>query len=49
MSDGDNLPSLRDYISNWLGFRLPAVPLPQTVKNFDKAIGKILRKAQDRK
>ena len=36
------LPTLSDWIANWLGFQLPAIPMPQTVKNLDKAVGKIL-------
>jgi hypothetical protein len=40
---GDNpLPTMSDWIANWLGFQLPAIPMPQTVKNLDKAVGKIL-------
>ena len=40
---GENpLPSVRDWIASWLGFQLPNIPMPQIVKNFDKAIGKIL-------
>jgi hypothetical protein len=40
---GDNpLPTMSDWIANWLGFQLPSIPMPQTVKNFDKAVGRIL-------
>jgi hypothetical protein len=40
---GDNaLPSMSDWLANWLGFQLPTIPMPQTVKNLDKAVGKIL-------
>jgi Protein of unknown function (DUF2806) len=42
MPNDNDLPSISNYISNWLGFQLPAISLPQTVKNFDKAIGNIL-------
>ncbi|MDA9391453.1 hypothetical protein WN73_12460 [Bradyrhizobium sp. CCBAU 45394] len=33
---------MSDWIASWLGFQLPSIPMPQTVKNFDKAVGKIL-------
>src|SRR5882762_4353288 len=36
------LPTLRDLIAQWLGFQLPTIPLPQTVRNLDKAIAKIV-------
>jgi hypothetical protein len=36
------LPTLSDKIAEWLGFQLPTIPMPQTVKNLDKAVGKIL-------
>jgi hypothetical protein len=40
---GDSpLPTLSDWIASWLGFQLPSIPMPQTVKNLDKAVGKIL-------
>jgi hypothetical protein len=42
MPDSDNLPTIRQWIWDWLGIPLPAVPLPQTLKNLDKAVGKIL-------
>ena len=42
MVDGDELPTIGEALSNWLGVQLPSIPLPQTVKNFDKAIGKIV-------
>ena len=35
-------PTLGQLISNWLGVQLPAVALPQTFKNIDKAVGKII-------
>jgi len=41
-TQGGGLPTLGDYLANWLGFQLPSVPLPQTVKNLDRAVGKIL-------
>lgn len=40
--EGGGLPTLSDWLANWLGFKLPAIPMPQTVKNLDKAVGKIL-------
>ncbi|WP_210316036.1 DUF2806 domain-containing protein [Bradyrhizobium sp. cir1] len=36
------LPTLGDWLANWLGFQLPSIPMPQTAKNLDKAVGKIL-------
>jgi hypothetical protein len=42
MPDNDELPTIGQVISNWLGVRLPTVTLPQTLKNIDKAIGKII-------
>jgi hypothetical protein len=36
------LPTLSDWLAGWLGFQLPVIPMPQTVKNIDKAVGKIL-------
>jgi uncharacterized protein DUF2806 len=38
----DSLPTIRDWLSNWLGFQLPSLPMPQAMKNLDKAVGKIL-------
>jgi hypothetical protein len=40
--ENDKLPTIGEAISNWLGVQLPAVHLPQTIKNIDKAIGKIV-------
>src|ERR1051325_8548609 len=42
MSDQNELPSLGDLISGWLGFRLPGIPFPQTRKNIDKAASKLI-------
>jgi hypothetical protein len=42
MPDTDRLPTIGQFISNWLGVQLPAVAMPQTLKNIDKAIGKII-------
>ena len=42
MPDNDGLPTIGQLISNWLGVQLPAVAMPQTLKNIDKAIGKII-------
>ncbi|QQO31205.1 hypothetical protein JJC00_21400 [Bradyrhizobium diazoefficiens] len=36
------LPTLSDWLANWLGFQLPSIPMPQTIKNLDKAVGRIL-------
>jgi len=42
--DGDELPTLGQAISRWLGFQLPSISirLPQTLKNLDKAFGRIV-------
>lgn len=37
-----NLPTFKDWISSWLGFQLPAIHLPQTAKNLDKALGRLI-------
>jgi hypothetical protein len=48
MSDEDessapNLPTVREWLSSWLGIQVPALPaMPQTLKNADKAIGRVL-------
>jgi hypothetical protein len=38
----NELPTIGQTISRWLGVQLPAVAMPQTLKNIDKAIGKII-------
>jgi hypothetical protein len=38
----ENLPSVRDWLQQWLGFQLPSIPLPQTLKNLDKAIATVV-------
>ena len=38
----DDLPTIGEIISNWLGVKLPAIPMKQTLKNFDKALSKIV-------
>jgi hypothetical protein len=35
-------PSLMEYLGEWLPFKLPRIPLPQTAKNADKALGKLI-------
>jgi hypothetical protein len=42
MPGDDELPTLGQAISNWLGIQLPSVTLPQTIRNVDKAIGKLI-------
>src|SRR5262249_41491411 len=42
MSDNGELPTLKQVIEQWLGVQLPAISMPQTVKNTDKAIAKIV-------
>lgn len=38
----DDKPSLGEYIERWLPFKLPSIPFPQTRKNFDKAVSKLV-------
>ena len=38
----DDLPTIGEVISNWLGVKLPAISMKQTLKNFDKALSKIV-------
>jgi Protein of unknown function (DUF2806) len=40
----DQLPTIGEVISNWLGVQLPAIPIPmrQTARNFDKAVSKVV-------
>lgn len=40
--NSSGLPSFRDWLSGWLGFQVPSVPMPQTLQNLDKAVGKVL-------
>jgi hypothetical protein len=42
MPGDDELPTIGQAISNWLGVQLPSVTLPQTLKNADKAIAKLV-------
>src|SRR5260370_29383469 len=44
MTEGgnDELPTLGQAISQWLGFQLPSFRLPQTLKNVDKAFARIV-------
>lgn len=42
MSSSDNLPTIWDAFWNWLGVQAPVIPLPQTLKNLDKAIGTVV-------
>jgi hypothetical protein len=41
MSNDDELPTLGEALGAWLGVKLPSIPLPQTIRNLDKAIGKV--------
>ncbi len=38
----NGLPTFADWLSSKIGFQLPAIPLPQTAKNADKALGRII-------
>jgi hypothetical protein len=42
MAENDEVPTLKEAIEQWLGVQLPAIPLPQTVRNLDKAIAKVV-------
>jgi hypothetical protein len=39
---GDELPTIAEVLSQWLGVQLPTVRMPQTLKNLDKAFAKIV-------
>jgi hypothetical protein len=32
---GGGLPTLGEWLSNWISFQLPGVPMPQTIKNLE--------------
>src|SRR5277367_1170266 len=36
------VPGLGDWLSQWLGFKIPTIPLLQTAKNLDKAMGRLI-------
>lgn len=40
--DKPKLPTIGEAISEWLGVQLPSVSMPQTLKNADKAISKVV-------
>ncbi|EKS38748.1 DUF2806 domain-containing protein [Afipia clevelandensis] len=40
--DSENLPTIRGWLESWLGFQLPTIPMPNTLKNLDKAISTIV-------
>jgi hypothetical protein len=40
--DTDKLPTIKEWLESTLGLQLPAISLPQTLKNADKALGKIV-------
>jgi hypothetical protein len=43
MADSEKLPTISEAISEWLGVQMPAMPgMPQTLRNFDKAIAKVV-------
>jgi Protein of unknown function (DUF2806) len=46
MADVDDspepLPNFKDWVESYLGFQLPSVPLPRTLKNADKALAKVV-------
>jgi Protein of unknown function (DUF2806) len=43
MGDDDSeLPTLGQYLSQWLGFQLPSIPWPHTLRNLDKAVSQIV-------
>lgn len=41
-------PSLTEYLAECLPFKLPNIPLPQTAKNLDKAVAKIVLSGAER-
>jgi hypothetical protein len=38
----DTLPTFKEWVESYLGFQLPSVPLPHTLKNADKAVAKVV-------
>lgn len=44
--ESSNLPSLTDWLSNRLGFKIPGLG-PQSIKNLDKAIGRLILAGSD--
>jgi hypothetical protein len=40
-SDGQ-LPTIGEYLANLLGFQIPSIPMPQTIRNLDKAASVIV-------
>jgi hypothetical protein len=42
MVGNEQLPTIGEALANWLGVQLPSIPLPQTLKNLDKAIAKVV-------
>src|SRR5260370_30873449 len=42
MTASDDPPTLGQAISQWLGLQMPSIRLPQTLKNVDKAFGRIV-------
>ncbi|WP_166141181.1 DUF2806 domain-containing protein [Methylosinus sp. RM1] len=41
------LPTLSDKLSTLLGFQIPTIPLPQTARNLDKAVSRLLLAGSD--
>lgn len=42
MGDDNKLPTISEFLSQWLGVQLPTLHLPQTLRNLDKALGKVV-------
>jgi Protein of unknown function (DUF2806) len=42
MPDEEELPTIREALSDWLGVQLPAPHMPQTIRNLDKAIATVV-------
>jgi hypothetical protein len=47
VGEPNSLPTLGDVIEAKLGFRLPTIALPQTVKNADKAFARLVLSGAD--
>jgi hypothetical protein len=41
-TEDHELPTIGELISSWLGVQLPTMRMPQTLKNLDKALSKIV-------
>lgn len=40
--NSDDLPTIKGWLESWIGFQIPSIPMPNTLKNLDKAIGTVV-------